>query len=108
MIIQKVMTCGFDKLYDMYQTSKNDKKNTNGSSNDFRAFYMKKRDLFLSNLSVTFIISDINIIETMMLRRMTKFITIKEEYINNLYKQDKEPNKFIGIEKVINLAKEIN
>lgn len=108
MIIEKVTTCGFDKLYDMYQTSKSDKNNVTAGNNDFRAFYMKKRDLFLNNLSVSFIISDINIIETMMLRRMSKFITIKSEYISNLYKFEKNATRFNGINDVIGLSAAIN
>lgn len=108
MIIEKVVTCGFDKLYDMYQTSKNDKKNAVDGATDFRAFYMKKRDLFLANISVSFTISDINIIETMMLRRMSKFITIKEEYIDNIYKIEQGVGRFNGINDVIKLTNTIN
>lgn len=108
MVIEKVVTCGFDKLYDMYQTSKTDKNKIADGTTDFRAFYMKKRDLFLANTSVSFIISDINIIETMMLRRMSKFITIKEEYISNIYKPEQGIGRFNGINDVIQLADTIN
>lgn len=108
MIIEKVSTCGFDKLYDMHVTSKSDNMVKAIKDNDLRTFYMKKRDLFLNNLSISFVISDINAIEVLMLRRMTKYITIKDEYTDNMYKEENYPVRFNGINTVLDLANKIN
>lgn len=110
MKIERVSACGFDKIYDLYQTSRSELKGELKDSklHASRGFYMKKRDYLLNNTSASFVISDINIIELLILKKLTNKITILDRNIVNMYNSEKEPERNIEISKLLKLTNDIN